>query len=402
MPIFIYEAKDKAGKKIKGEIEAKDSKLAISIIKERGYFPFLLKEKKESELAILWRHLTERISSNDVVTFTRQLAVMINAGVSLIQALNILKNQRKKIFADCIAGILREVSEGSSLANALAKYPKIFSQVYVSLVRAGETGGVLDNVLNRLADNLESQRSFKSKIKGAMIYPVIIIIGMVGVAIVMMVFVIPKLLGLYKEIGAELPVTTRVLISLSDFSVKFWWVFLIILGVVGYLFRLLLSNPEGREKIDKMRLKIPIFGRLTQNMIATDFTRTLGLLVGVGVPILEALEVVSQTSSNVAIQKEILRLKGEVRKGTPLSKAMSQGDFFPSVVPEMVAVGEETGKINEILMKVADFFQAETEESLKKLSTAIEPLIIIILGVGVGFLVVSVLMPMYSLTSQIK
>jgi len=400
MPVFLYKAKDSENKDIRGTVEAQDRKQALTILKEKHYFPYFIKEQSEGLFASLYKRFFKRTSLAAIATFTRQLSTMINAGLPLTEALTILKSQEESQLTLAVTAILRDVQGGSSLADALEKQPKIFSPVYVALVRAGESAGVLDNILARLADNLEMQREFQSKIKGALLYPIIIIIGMGGVMFMMMVFVIPKLTSLYTEFNAELPQATQILISLSKFMVSFWWLLIFLLIGLAYLYKMINADREGRRRIDEVKFKIPIFGRLQNQIVLAELTRTLGLLVGAGISIVEALEISSKTANNLIIEEGVLAARQQVEKGFPLSSALSENRFFPQILSQMLSVGEETGKVDEVLLKVSHYFQSESEESLKGLTTAIEPLIMILLGVGVGFLVIAIILPIYNLTSQ--
>lgn len=402
MPTYFYKAKNAQGQETRGTVEVGDQKQALAILREKNIYPFFLKEKTENFLTFILKRLIYRVTLTDVSTFTRQLATMISAGLPLTEALVLLKSQGKPALAEATEGILRDVEGGLSLAGALEQHPKIFSPVYVSLVRAGESAGVLDNILNRMADNLESQREFQAKIKGAMIYPIVIVTGMILVATIMMIFVIPKLLSLYQEFDAQLPAATKALISISNLSVRFWWV--VLLGLVGlaYAYKMFNSKKSGKRKIDELKFRLPVAGKLINQTILAEFTRTLGLLVGAGVPITEALEISAKTANNLVIEEGIVIANKQVEKGLPLSSAIAKNEFFPPIVSQMLSVGEETGKLDEVLLKVSKYFQSESEESLKGLTTAIEPLIMIVLGVGVGFLIIAIILPIYNLTSQIK
>ena len=402
MKIFNYQAIDQEGKRVKGQIETSEKKQALAILKERNYTPYSLEEKREFFLKIFWEKLTQRITTSDLAIFTRQLSTMINAGLSLTESLALLKSQSKPVFGLVIEDIQRKIESGSSFADALQTHSKIFSPVYVALVRAGETAGVLDTVLLRLVDNLEGQHEFKTKLKGAMIYPIVILAGMILVAGGMMIFVVPKLLGLYKEMSAELPAPTKILISLSNFAVRFWWIVLAIFAGFGYLLKVVYTNPEGRKKIDGLKFKLPIVGKLVLHANLAELTRTLSLLIGTGVSITEGLEVVAKVSGNKILEESVRQAGVEVKKGSSLSEALAKSFVFPRMVVQMVAVGEETGKLDDVLMKVSRYFQSQSEESLKGLTTALEPLIIVLLGIGVGFLIIAVILPIYNLTSQIK
>jgi type IV pilus assembly protein PilC len=400
MPTFNYKAKDKKGSTVNGVVEAKDKKTALAIIREKGLFCFTLNEKKENILIQINNRFFNKVGISDLSAFTRQLATMVAAGLPLTDALFILRSQGKGLLSKATDEILRDIQGGSTLADALKKYPKIFSPVYVSLVRAGESAGVLDNILSRLADNLETQREFQSKIKGALLYPIIIVVGMGAVMLIMMVLVIPKLTSLYSEFDAELPPTTQILISISNFMVKFWWMMILGLVGLGYLYKAFNKTAAGKRKLDELKFKIPIAGKLQNQVILAEFTRTLGLLVGAGVSIVEALQISSKTANNLVIEEGINVANEQVEKGFPLSSALMENPVFPPILGQMLSVGEETGKLDEVLLKVSKFFQSESEESLKGLTTAIEPLIMILLGVGVGFLVIAIILPIYNLTSQ--
>ncbi len=400
MPNFFYKAKDSQGKEIKGVVEGQDQKQALAILKEKHFYPFYLKQQSEGLFGTFYQKVFKKTSLAEISVFTRQMATMINAGLPLTEALTLLRSQDKSELSDTISLVLRDIEGGSTLGDALQKFPRIFSPVYVALVRAGESAGVLDNILNRLADNLEAQREFQAKIKGALTYPVIIVTGMGGVMTIMMIFVIPKMTSLYSEFNAQLPQATKILIGVSGFAAKFWWVVALALAGLVYLYRILNSKKETKRKIDEFKFKIPIFGRLQSQVALAELTRTLGLLVGAGVSIVEALQISSKTASNLKIEEGIMEASKQVEKGFPLSATLGENPFFPKILSQMLTVGEETGKVDEVLLKVARYFQSESEESLKGLTTAIEPLIMILLGVGVGFLVIAIIMPIYNLTSQ--
>ncbi|MBP7843013.1 type II secretion system F family protein, partial [Candidatus Woesebacteria bacterium] len=299
-----------------------------------------------------------------------------------------------------MAVILQDVEGGNAFADAIAKHKKIFSRLYIQLVRAGETGGVLDTVLERLADNMEKEKEFKAKTKGALIYPVIVIIAMFAVGIIMMIFVIPKLTEMYKDFGAELPLVTRVLIGLSDAMVKFWWIFGA--GIAGFIYaaKQYYKTELGRYKIDELKLKIPIFGELQKKVILTEFSRTLALLLGSGITLLEAISIVTDSVENVVYRTALTEVSKQVEKGSSLSGALSHYDSFPTILHQMMSVGEETGKLDEVLKKLSVYFEQESEHAIKNMTTAIEPMIMIVLGLGVGAMVIAIIMPIYNLTSQ--
>jgi len=302
--------------------------------------------------------------------------------------------------AKVIGEVLREVQAGASLADAMEKQKNAFSGVYISLIRAGEASGSLDQVLIRLADNMEKEKEFRGKIKGAMIYPTIVVIGMLIVAVIMMVFVVPKLASMYEDFDADLPLPTMILIGMSNFMTKFWFVVLAALAVGVWGFVKWKGTPLGRRQYDAIMLKLPVFGKLTSQVVLAEMSRTLSLLLGAGISLLRALEIILGVLTNRIYQEAIEKNIKSVKKGMPLSVSMSRQEVFPPLLPNMVAVGEETGKMDEVLMKVAHYYEVESEHTVKNLTTALEPLIMIVLGVGVGFLVISIIMPIYNLTNQ--
>jgi len=400
MKRFNYKAKDHTGKVVTGEVEAISVSAAAKLVRSKGFVVITLKPKMDSPLSFI-RRAKEKITTGDVATFTRQLSTMINAGLPLTEALLILRSQSKKSMQRIVAQLLADVEAGESFSSALGKHPKIFGKTFIALVKSGEVGGVLDAVLLRLADNLEKQQEFGSKVKGALIYPVIIVIGMVIVGIIMMVFVIPKLLSLYADFGAELPWPTRILIGLSGFFVKYWIILLIIFGIGFYIFKMYKATPEGRRKIDELIFKIPVYGELQRQIILTELTRTLSMMVGAGVSILESLHITSEVVGNTLISDALIDAANQVEKGFPIAFAFSKHpEAFPFILSQMVAVGEETGKMDEVLTKISRIFEVESDEKVKGLTAAIEPIIMVVLGVGVGFLVIAVILPIYSLTSS--
>ena len=396
---FNYKAKDKTGKTIKGLVEAADEKQAASVLREKGMVLFGLSPSRQDVFKLASERLIHRIGLTEIATFTRQLSTMITAGLTVADALRILKEQSSPGFALVIDDILRSVEGGVSLAEAMEKHPRVFNEVFVSLIRAGEAAGVLDKVLARLSDNLEKQKEFSSKVKGAMIYPAIIVVGMGIVGTIMMIFVIPKLLGLYKEFNAELPLPTKILMTISDLATRFWWMTLIALGAGFFFFQNFQKTPLGRRKIDEIKLRLPIVGGLQKMTILTETTRTLGLLVSTGISIIDGLNIVSHAVGNSIYEEELQTAAKQVEKGLPLAGILAEYEEFPPVVTQMIAVGEETGKLDEVLTKLSVYFESESDNLVKGLTTAIEPLIMIVLGLGVGFLVIAVILPIYNLTT---
>ena len=400
MAVFHYKVKDKHGKLISGIVEGNSEKEAAGLLRDQELLVIdIVPAENEFSLRKFIAPI-QRVSFGDIVNFTRQLSTMITAGLTLTESLNILQKQTTNPnFSAVINDILHEIEAGNNLASALSKYPQYFSKIYVSLVRAGEAGGMLDQVIARLAENLEKQREFDSQTKGALVYPAIVIIGMIGVVFLMMTMVIPKLTSLYADFDIDLPITTQILMATSSFCVSYWWA--IIGGSLGifFAFRAWKNTPVGARIVETLMFKIPIWGNLQKEIILVEFTRTLGLLVGAGLPILEALNIVSDSLENVIYRDGIKEAAQKVEKGFPLGVPLSQNPNFPPILGQMTKVGEETGKLDESLLKLSRYFETESEQLVKNLTTAIEPLIIIVLGVGVGFLVMSIIMPIYQLTN---
>ncbi len=397
---FNYKAKDKDGRLVAGEVEAASVNEAARLVKGKGLYVISITPKIDSPFALIQR-LKERITPSDVSTFTRQLSTMINAGLPITEALLILRSQSKGSMQKIVAQILADVEAGESFSTSLSRHNKIFSPTYIALVKSGEVGGVMDAVLLRLADNLEKQAEFGSKVKGALIYPVIIIIGMGIVSLVMMIFVIPRLTSLYGEFNAKLPLPTVILIGISDFVTHFWFIVAAAIAGLLYVFKLYYATQDGRRKIDALMFKVPVFGELQKQIILTELTRTLSLMVGAGVPILEALNITSGVVGNVTISDALKDAARQVEKGFPIAFSFARHpEAFPFILSQMVAVGEETGKMDEVLTKVSHIFEVESDEKVKGLTAAIEPMVMVLLGLGVGFLVIAVILPIYNLTSQ--
>lgn len=400
MAKFNYKVKDKEGKILKGLVEARDEKQAVRILHERDLTVISLKPQLKGPLFELGKGVLGRVKTSDLVRFTRQLATMVTAGLTLTDALTILEIQANPKMASVVEAIRRDIEGGSSLADALAHQPAVFDAVYVALVRSGEAGGVLDKILTRLADTLEKRQEFISRVRGAMIYPVIVVGAMSVVAGIMIIFVIPRLLVLYEEFEAELPIMTKILLSLSQFITSFWW--LTLLGLIGgtLALRMIRKTPLGKRRYDEFLFRLPVLGSLRRQMMLTEFTRTLGLLAGAGVLIVDALNILKGSMSSPIYEEALKEASSQVEKGLPLAAALARTEVFPPILPQMIAVGEETGKLEEVLGKVSVYFEQEADVAVRGLTTAIEPLIMIVLGIGVGFLIIAVIMPIYNLTSQ--
>ncbi len=400
MKRFNYKAKDRQSRLVTGEVEASDTSHAAKLVRGKNLYVISIFEKRDSPFSIV-KKFKERITTREISTFTRQLSTMIGAGLPITEALLILRSQSNGAMQKVVAQILADVEAGESLSGAMNKHPKIFTRTYLALIKSGEVGGVMDAVLLRLADTLEKQQEFNGKVKGALIYPAIIGVGMVVVVFIMMIFVIPRLTSLYGDFNATLPLPTRILMGISGFFVNYWFIILVIGGIGFYLFTLYKSTATGKKKVDELVFKIPIFGNLQKQVILTELTRTLSLMVGAGVPILEALNITSEVVSNSVISDALKDVSRQVEKGFPIAFSFARHpEAFPFLLSQMIAVGEETGKMDDVLTKISHIFEMESDEKVKGLTAAIEPIVMIMLGLGVGFLVIAVILPIYNLTSS--
>ncbi len=400
MSMFSYTAKNNIGGTVSGDVEARNREIAVSLLKNQGFTVISIKEKS-SDVSDFFSDL-RGVPFGEVVTFTRQLSTMISAGLPISRSLEVLSNQAEnKKFKKIITEILRSVEGGSSLSASFSTYPKVFSNTYVSLVRAGESSGKLDVILRKLADNIEADRELNSKFKSAMIYPMVVMIAMVAVVIILMIFVIPKLTEMYEGMQIELPAITKFVIGLSNFVIKYIYIMLILVigAVIGI--RSFLSSEKGKTIISEIVIKIPVFGKITLQKDYASFSRTLSLLIGAAVPIVDALNIVSVTMSGMQLRRSIQEAARQVEKGNSLSAFFKSDNTFPSLLGQMTGVGEETGKTDEVLERVAVYYEGEVNNLVKGLSSALEPIILVMLGTMVGFLVVSVITPIYKLTSSI-
>lgn len=398
MAVYNYTARGNGGETLKGKVEAKDERQAVAVLRDRGMVVVGLKPVASALSVGVLEGMSSKVSSNDVVTMTQQLATMLNSGLPLTDSIDLLRVQSKPGLAKVLGMMLHDIQGGSSLGDAMGKHPKVFSTVYVALVRSGEVSGKLDVILERLAQQEEKHREFRSKTKGALVYPVIVVVAMIGVVMVMMVFVVPKMMEMYTSFGAELPGITLLLIGMSNFVSKVWY--LIVAAMVGGWvgWQQWRKTEMGRFTTDSWLLKVPVFGKLQAQVALTELAMTLALLIGAGISILEALEIVMESMENSVFKKAIRQAAQGVEKGMPLAAMLARQQVFPPLLPQMVAVGEETGEMDKVLEKLAHYFETTAEQTIKNLTTALEPIIMVMLGVVVGFIVMAVITPLYKLT----
>lgn len=383
-----------------GKLEADSEDKAIAYLRAKNFI--ILQIKAESvPLSALFSNFFSRVSFSDIVEMTRQYAIMLASGLTIVDSLDILKKQAKK---PSLLKLLKEIEDdiksGLSLSTALKKRPELFSNLYIALVKAGEASGKLDEILMKLAGNLERQRSFRSKLKAAMIYPAIVVTAMFAVMFIMISFVIPKLLTVYKDFNVKLPAPTLFLIFVSDFFQAYWYLVLIGIALLVIAVKKYYSSRIGKRTIDSLMLRIPLINRVIKIGALVDTTRTLSILIGAGVSILEALDIVAETSTNIVYQEAFMDINKKIEKGETLGRALEETGIFPPILVQMTAVGEQTGHLDDTLGHLADYFESESEIAVKALTTLIEPSILIVLGISVGFVVMAVIIPMFSLSAS--
>ncbi len=399
MPTFVYTAVDNTGKSIKGKIEADNNQHALSKLHDQHYHVLNLSEKKESGLRLLQ---PKKVKLNAIAVFSRQFATMIDAGISIVRCLDILQNQSKDpVLKPVIIQAMNDVKSGMSLTDAFAKHPNVFSKLYVNMIRAAELGGILDEILNRLSTFLETEMEIRTKIKSAMMYPIIVLVFSMILIAALFTFVLPKFKEIFVSMNIEMPPATRILFDMSSILKTYWFVPVgIIVGAI-VTFRILSSKPQGRYQIDKFKLRMPIIGEIVQKMAISRFARTFGTLVSSGVPMMRALEIVGETSGNAVIAKSVETARESVREGQKISQPLEASGVFPTMVTHMIDVGEETGRLSDMLVKVSEFYDKEVDASIKGLTSLIEPLLIVFMGVVVGFIAISVMGPIFKLVSSI-
>jgi type IV pilus assembly protein PilC len=402
---YAYKVRDRGGKLLEGTLEADSQQLLIGKLRSMGYMPIDIQHQNQAAMSrdMHIPFLSSRVKLKDVAVMSRQFATMINSGLALLRALNILAEQTEsKPLAAIINQVRIDVEKGSSLSAALARHPKAFSRLYVAMVRAGEVGGALDSVLLRLAETIEKQVELRRKVKSAMTYPVVVMVLVLLIVTAMLLFIIPMFKGLYKELGGTLPLPTLILLQISTIVRTFWY---LIFGSgfgVFWGFRRWIKTDKGRQRWDAIKLKIPVMGLLVRKTALARFSRTLSALVRSGVPILESLDIVAETSGNHVVSVAVLDTQFAVKSGEPMSQRLERHPVFPPMVVQMMAVGEETGALDEMLDKIADFYDQEVEATVEALTSLIEPLLIVVMGAAVGGMVISLYLPMFNIIKLIK
>lgn len=396
MLTYHYKARDaKDGSLVTGEVQADNQQAAVKLIMDRKLFPVSVSD--EAPAGSLFSKST-RVKAKDRIIFTRQLSTLIGAGLPLVQSLRTVRGQvASKPLQTIIDAVIANVEGGSTLSNAFSAHPKVFNQVYVSLIAAGESSGTLDDTLERLANQQEKDAAIASKIRGAMIYPLIVMAVVLGVLVFMLTTVLPQVGSLYKDLGKTLPFLTQALLAISNFAVNFWWLVIILLGGAGYALYNYGKSSTGQRELDGLKMRVPVFGMLFMKVYMARYARTLGTLVQSGLPLLQALEITKDAVNNVLVAETIDDSIKQVRGGKALSTSIENKKTFLPLVSQMIKIGEQSGTIDQMLDRVATFYESEVDEEVKNLSTTLEPVMMVVLGLTVGLIVLAVLLPVYSL-----
>ncbi|MFH1612629.1 MAG: type II secretion system F family protein [bacterium] len=406
MPIFIYKGKNrKTGKSINGELESLDKISALRILREQGIIPITINVKSSKFKFSFSLDFLKKSSvpTKDIVIFTRQFATMINAGLPLVQCLEILGSQSEnKNFGKIIDQVKISVESGSTLAAALSKHPSVFNNLFVHMTEAGEAGGVLDVILNRLSAYVEKSENLKAKVKGAMMYPTVVGTFAIGISVFIILTIVPVFKKMFEDMGAKLPMPTQVLLGFSNFLIKFLPFIVVAIIILIILFVSYKRTPKGGIEVDKYQLKLPIFGILLKKVAVAKFARTLSTLINSGVSILDALIITAKTSGNKFIEKHVLEARLQIQEGKTLVDPLRQSKVFPHMVVSMIGVGEQAGALDAMLSKIADFYDQEVDTAVDSLTSTIEPFLMIFLGIVVGAIVIALFLPLLTVSSQIQ
>ena len=404
MSTFVYTALDPNGKTIKGKVEAENEQLLLSKLHEQRYHVLSVSETRAGAAKVsVTKTSGKKVKLNSMVIFSRQLATMIDAGIAIVRCLDILEGQTKEPALRAVIGqCKKDVKGGLSLTDAFSKHPNVFSRLYVNMVKAAETGGILDKILERLSGFLESEQEIRGKIKSAMIYPILVLVFATIMVIVMFIVVLPRFKEIFESMNVEMPPATKALFAMSDFLTGYWYILLgmIIAGFFGY--RWYSSTEKGAWRIDMLKLKAPVLGELVQKMAISRFSRTFATLIASGVPMMRSLEIVCETAGNRVIARAIDNARNAIREGQKISAPLLQSGMFPAMVTHMIDVGEETGRLSEMLAKVSDFYDQEVDNAVKGLTSMIEPCLIVVMGGLVGFIAISIMAPIFKLISSVS
>jgi len=403
MATFVYKVRDRTGKAFTGNMEGENRGVVASRLQEMDYFITSISEKKKNILFSNQTTLFQNIKLRDLTIFYRQFATMVNAGLTLVNSLDILTKQvENKALSDIIKIVKSDIEAGFTLANAMAKHPQVFSELYISMVRAGEVGGVLDEILKKIADLMEKEFALKQKIKSAMAYPSFVIGAAALMAIFMLTFILPQFVGVFAQFGGELPALTQFFITLTYLFNKYWYIFFMVTGGLIFAFLAYIKTTNGKFNFDKFKLSAPIFGEINRKGAVARFARIFGTLIKSGVPILEALSVSSNAIGNLVISKAVLGAKTKIKEGQSISGPLAESGVFPPMVTQMIMVGEESGELEEMLANVANFYDKEVDRTVEKLTAVIEPLMMVFIGLTIGTMIIAMYLPIFNMVNLIQ
>lgn len=402
MSTFVYNAVDQAGKTVKGRVDADNEQAVLAKLHEQNYHVLGISKDRDARVSGLSFSKAKKIKLHSLVVFSRQFATMIDAGIAIVRCLDILEGQTKdEVLHGVLTQCKKDVKGGMSLTDAFSKHPNVFSRLYINMVKAAEAGGILDQIMDRLSSFLEKEQEIKGKIKSAMIYPVMVLLFAVLMIVALFMFVLPKFKEIFDSMNVEMPIATRMLFGVSAVFRDFWYV--VVLLPIGLLlfYRYYSQTERGRWQIDTLKLKLPAIGDLVLKMAISRFARTFATLIASGVPMMRSLEIVGETAGNVVISTSVDNARNAIREGQKISAPLAQSGLFPGMVTQMIDIGEETGRLSEMLVKVSDFYDEEVEQAVKALTSLIEPCLIVVMGGIVGFIAVSIMAPIFKLVSSI-
>lgn len=409
MAEFYYEALDKGGKNVKGVIDAPNEEAIIEKLRGMGYYPLNVKinKKKAGEIDLFAlpgiRLIAHRITNKHVMTFSRQLSTLIDAGLPILRSLHILEEQVESVlFKEAIAKMATDIEAGSSLSDAMSKHPKVFDKLYVNMVRAGEIGGVLESILNKIAAFLEKKQALRGKVRSAMMYPLAVSILAAIIVSFILWKIVPTFQDIFTKLGGDLPIPTQILVVASEILLRRTWIIVVAIVFVIVVYQQINKRPSGKLLFDKIKLKMPVFGELLRKIAIARWASTLSTLITSGVPILQSLDIVRETSGNEVISRAMIEVYQSIKDGDTIHEPLGRCNVFPPLVVHMVAVGEETGAIDHMLTKVAEAYEREVDDTVNALTSIIEPVLIVCLGVLIGAIVIALYLPLFEIPNLIK
>ncbi len=399
MPVYKYIVKDKNGQTLAGSIEGQSETETVAALHKKEFIVLKVEAVKTSAQK---KVSGGKVKPEDLVIFSRQLATMIDAGIPVVQALSILSEQiENKAFRDMVEAIARDIRAGTSLSDAIAKYPAVFSELFVNMTKAGEASGMLDEVLDRLASYLEKSLALARKVKSSLVYPAVVVTMAMAITAVLLLKVVPTFKGIFEMLGGQLPLLTRILIGVSD-ALKHYFIFLVIVAAAaGAGLKKIVSTGKGRRDLDRFKLRVPVLGDLFRKVAVAKFSRTFSTLVKSGVNVLSALDIVAKTAGNKIVEETVLDCRTAVRNGEPIAASLIKSSVFPPMVCRMISVGEQTGQLEKMLSKIADFYDEQVDAQVSGLTSMIEPLVIAFLGIVVGGIVVALFLPVFQITQLV-